>query len=94
MSVLFAVTIGAIFEEVFFRGYLVSRLEELTGQGWIGVAASGLLFGYCQLYLGVVSAAVAMAMGVVGGIVFLKRRSVWPLIVAHVLYGLAAAYWV
>ena len=78
---LFLLVLTALTEEVFFRGYLQTRLERLTGSRWWGLVVSSVLFGVYHLpyaYLnpnwpshGDWSAAWASAMGqgVAGGLI-------------------------
>lgn len=46
LIVLGIVLTSATVEELFYRGYLIERLRELTGRLWIAVIVSGVLFVY------------------------------------------------
>lgn len=93
-SIVLVASVGALFEELFFRGYLISRLEELTGNVWIGVVISAFFFCFGHLYEGMLPAALTLGMGLAFGIAFVGRRSIWPLVLAHATYNLAVTYWI
>lgn len=82
-------TAAAFGEEMFFRGYLVTRLQSGFGGGWLaGVAAvvlAALIFGYGHFYYqGVRGAIVTGGIGLVFGTMFLLfNRNLWPLILLH-----------
>jgi membrane protease YdiL (CAAX protease family) len=83
-------------EELFFRGYMITRLCDLGAPGAAAVAASSLLFAAGHLYQGVSGLAVALALGVYFGVFFLRRRDVHRLALAHALYNtaiLVASLW-
>jgi membrane protease YdiL (CAAX protease family) len=76
-------------EEMFFRGYLISRVQAIFGSSlWatvLSIFLPALLFGYVHIYYqglqGFVNAGV---IGVIFGTLFLKfKRNLWPLILAH-----------
>jgi membrane protease YdiL (CAAX protease family) len=82
-------TAAAFGEEMFFRGYLITRLQLLFRGGWLGaalaVAVSALIFGYGHLYYqGWRGAVVTCGIGLAFGSMFLLfKRSLWPLILLH-----------
>lgn len=76
-------------EEMFFRGYLINRIQAIFGSSlWatvLSIFLPALLFGYVHIYYqglqGFVNAGV---IGVIFGTLFLKfKRNLWPLILAH-----------
>ncbi|MGV3616879.1 MAG: CPBP family intramembrane glutamic endopeptidase [Fimbriimonas sp.] len=91
-SIVFAVGTGVFFEELFFRGYLIHRLEELTGNVWIGVVASAFFFGFYHLYQGPFSAFLALGIGLTYGIAFVGCRSLWPIVASHAIWNLSVTY--
>ena len=87
-----ALTVVAAFaEEMFFRGYLVSRLRTAFDQlplarlGAVFIPA--LVFGYGHVYYqGLRGLFVTGAIGLALGILFLLyKRNLWPLIFAHAM---------
>ena len=83
-----ALTLAAFGEEMVFRGYLIRRVIDLTGDTGIGrvvaVAASSALFGLAHRYQG---SAGVVATGIIGaflGALYLfGRKNLWPVIVCH-----------
>lgn len=79
------------YEEVVFRGFLLSRLRVAFASprwGWwtttgLAVAGSSLLFAAGHGYQGVLGVAQTFAVGVVFGVVAAWRGSVWPCVAAH-----------
>ncbi len=89
MSILFIAWFAAAFgEEVLFRGFLISRLNQLFGNTklslWLAVMIQAVIFGSLH---GSVAANQILAglFAILYGALFvtLSQRSLWPLIVAH-----------
>ena len=82
-------TAAAFGEEMFFRGYLITRLQLLFPGGWAGsvlaVVIPALIFGYGHFYYqGWRGAIVTCAIGLAFGAMFLLfKRNLWPLILLH-----------
>lgn len=82
-------TAAAFGEEMFFRGYLITRLQQLFAGGWLGavlaIAVSALIFGYGHFYYqGWRGAVVTCGIGLAFGSMFLLfKRNLWPLILLH-----------
>lgn len=81
-----ALTAG-VTEEIVFRGYAISRLEE-AGHARAAVWLPWAVFTVLHLYQGPLS---LVFVGIVGGVftwLFRWQRSVWPVMVAHALYDI------
>ena len=82
-------TAAAFGEEMFFRGYLITRLRSVFSDGWLGVALAvvvpALIFGYGHFYYqGWRGAIVTGAIGLAFGTMFLIfKRNLWPMILLH-----------
>lgn len=82
-------TAAAFGEEMFFRGYLITRLRQLLSGVRLGsvfaVVIPALIFGYGHLYYqGWRGAVVTAAIGLAFGAMFLAfKRNLWPLILLH-----------
>ncbi|MGZ8311302.1 MAG: CPBP family intramembrane glutamic endopeptidase [Allosphingosinicella sp.] len=82
-------TAAAFGEEMFFRGYLITRLQLIFPGGWLGsvfaIALSALIFGYGHFYYqGWRGAVVTCEIGLAFGSMFLLfKRNLWPLILLH-----------
>jgi membrane protease YdiL (CAAX protease family) len=84
------IPISAASQEVLMRGYLVTRLSELFGRVAPAVFVSAVLFSAWHTYEGASAAAATFLSGLAMAGIFLKTRSLWPLILAHSVYnGLA-----
>jgi membrane protease YdiL (CAAX protease family) len=80
---------GGLFEEMFFRGYLITRLRTLFSDSRVGSVAAVVLaaafFGYGHMYYqGLRGLITTMAIGLALGTMFLRlRRNLWPIILVH-----------
>jgi membrane protease YdiL (CAAX protease family) len=74
---------NALLEEVVAVGYLIRRLEQIGWAGAAAVATSAVLRGTYHLYQGWGGFAGNLLLGAVFGLVYLRWRKTWPLIVAH-----------
>lgn len=81
-TLLVAVLVAPLCEEIFFRGYLFPGL--LRGlRPWPAIAASALLFALAHADLG--SSVLLIVMGVVLAVVRWRSRSLWPGVILHTL---------
>lgn len=78
------VLIAPIVEEVIFRGLVLSRLKRVM-PGWLSVVLSALLFGVCHGQA--VWMAYAFALGLLFGVMTLRTGSIWPSLIAHVVFN-------
>jgi membrane protease YdiL (CAAX protease family) len=81
---------GAFVEELFFRSWLLSELDDLGWRALPALMVSTVLFTLThtwQGWRGLLSAAVA---GLAYGLAFQRRRSIAPLIAAHSVHNTAA----
>jgi membrane protease YdiL (CAAX protease family) len=85
-TLLALLALSASQEELFSRGYLVTRLRELLGSPWTAVTVGAVPFALGHLYEGAAGVLGAYCSGLVLGWAFLKLRSVWPLILAHAIF--------
>jgi membrane protease YdiL (CAAX protease family) len=77
-------------EEAFFRAYLLTRFEQLSVNPVLGVVVAAAAFSLGHFYQGLGGAAVAFLLGLYLGWIYLRRRSVHIVAVAHGLYNFAA----
>ena len=68
-------------EELFFRGYLLTRLAQRL-RPWVGNALVALLFAL--MHLDPVHSTFAFFVGISLGWVSLRARSIWPTVLAHI----------
>lgn len=80
-------TTAAFGEEVLFRGFVQSRLQALMdGRRYAAPAAAivqALLFAFGHAYQGATGMLVSGAIGLAFGLLMLRFRNVWPLVIAH-----------
>ncbi len=77
-------------EEAIYRGYVISRLQFVTG-GWvIGAVVSSLSFGLLHAYQGVGNIALISIYGFLLSLLFIWRKSLVPGIFAHFLLDVFA----
>lgn len=79
--------LGALAEEVAYRGYLLTRLRGALGSGRVGavlaVVLSSALFGIAHTEQGVVGAAVVTLDGIFFCALRYRFRTVWAAVLAH-----------
>ncbi len=81
---------AALVEEVIVVGYLMTRLRQLGLTAAAALVASAVLRGAYHLYQGWGGFAGNLALGVFFGLVFLRTRRSWPLVLAHFLLDVGA----
>jgi membrane protease YdiL (CAAX protease family) len=81
---------AALTEEIVVLAYLVTRLEQIGSSPRVAVAGSALLRGTYHLYQGFGGFAGNLAMGLLFGALFVRRRRTWPFVVAHATLDFAA----
>ena len=86
VSIYFVSSFG---EEVIYRGFLITRLEDLLGSSrsatWVAVVASSLIFGLAHFGWGIVGVVQTTFMGLALAASYLIfRRNLWILVLAHV----------
>jgi membrane protease YdiL (CAAX protease family) len=75
---------GTILEEIFYRGYLIGRLEELLGQRWLAGLLSWLAFTLVHLkFFGLGPTLDISILSAALVVLYLKEKSIWPCIVTH-----------
>jgi membrane protease YdiL (CAAX protease family) len=84
-AVILLSVVNPIFEETIESGYFINRLER-RGM-WSAVLASASFRTFLHLYGGVTAIITILPLGVIFGLVYWRRRDLWPLIVAHALFG-------
>ncbi len=86
-----AITVGVVFwEEVVFRGFLLTRLQAVFRRWWLSIPVGAALFGVPHLYQGPLAMGTITLLGVVMGMLFAWRRSLVPTIAFHFLFNMSA----
>jgi len=81
---------NAILEEVVVVGYMVTRLQQIGTPALIAIGTSSVLRGTYHLYQGWGGFIGNFSMGILFGLVFLRWRRTWPLVIAHTLLDIGA----
>ena len=77
-----------LWEEVVFRGFVLTRLQAMLKRWWLTVPASAIAFGLIHLYQGPLAVAIIASLALVMGTLFAWRRSLVPSMVFHLLNNL------
>lgn len=78
------VLVAPVVEEFIFRGLIMTRLAGAM-PGWLAVMVSAAIFGVCHGHP--VWFAYAFVLGVVFGLMDLRLGSIWPSILAHMVFN-------
>lgn len=90
---LFFSLINAIFEEVIWRGIMLSALKEFTSTGY-AIIVTSVGFGLLHLAIGFsisLSLLISVA-GVIYALITLKTNSIYPSIVFHIVINIGMVY--
>jgi membrane protease YdiL (CAAX protease family) len=79
-------------EEVVYRGYLQQQLAAFTGSAAIGLVSQAIVFGVAHANQGLAAASRIALYGLLFGVVVRWRRTLVPVIVAHVLVDASSAW--
>lgn len=84
---------NVLFQELFARGYMLIRFEEVFSSRTSATLISSALFGIWHFYGGVNYVMITFVIGLIFSWAFWKWRSLWPLVAAHFAYNLLASAW-
>lgn len=89
---LFLLVVIAVFEELIFRGFLVSACFLLTNNFWIAIAVIGLVvfFALSHIFFGWLQAIAKLPLSILTTISVLASGSVLPAIFAHITFNIRA----
>jgi membrane protease YdiL (CAAX protease family) len=75
---------GTFVEEIFYRGYIIERVTELTGRKWVAGIISWLTFTLVHLrFFGVGPTLEIAIIAIIFVILYIKAKSIWPAIIIH-----------
>jgi membrane protease YdiL (CAAX protease family) len=84
------VTIQPISEEIFFRGFLLEKIDTYAGD-LIAIIVTAVLFGIAHLAYGKIFPAIMpIIMGIILGIIVIRTRNLYSAIIAHVTFNVTA----
>ena len=90
-SLLVAVLIAPICEELFFRGFLLQGLRQ-SMPAWAAIGVSSLIFATAHLSLG--SFPILLVLAIFLGILRVATRSIWPGVILHTFNNLLSLLYV
>jgi len=89
-SMFFIIIFQSIGEEVFFRGFLLEKIDSFAGKN-IAIIVTAILFGLAHMSYGKLYPVIMpMIMGIVLGYIVLKTKNLYSSIVAHMLFNFAS----
>lgn len=80
------IVVGAFYEELIVRGYLITRLERLLS-AWEAIVLTTIVFCLWHLYQGASGILGSACSGLVYGTAFCLTGRLWPVVVAHCLHN-------
>jgi len=83
-------TFVAIWEEIVFRGFLLTRLYAMVNRWWLAVFLGAVIFSFGHIYQGLLGMFLPFVPGLVLGGLFVWRRSLVPCIVYHICQNVFA----
>lgn len=84
------VIVVAVVEETIFRGYLILRLQAVTGRTSAAVVLASLIFSLGHGYQGTAGAITVFILGVILALIYLWRQSLIAPVVIHFLTDLTS----
>jgi membrane protease YdiL (CAAX protease family) len=89
-SMLILITLQPIAEEIFFRGFLIDKLNGLTGL-YPAAIISSVLFGLAHLtYANIYPAIMTAIVGLILALLVIKTKNLYSAIIAHILFNVTS----
>jgi len=89
-SMFFIILFQSISEEIFFRGFLLEKIESIAG-GIMAIFATAILFGLAHMSYGKIYPVIMpMIMGILLGFVVFKTKNLFSAITAHMIFNLTS----
>ncbi|UCF13101.1 MAG: CPBP family intramembrane metalloprotease [Thermoplasmatales archaeon] len=90
ISMLFIVVFQSTTEEIFFRGFLLDKLNSLAGKE-IAIITTAILFGMAHLSYGKIYPAIMTGVfGILLGYIVMKTKNLNTAIIAHILFNITS----
>ena len=83
----FCLFIG-FYEELVFRGFLITRLTAVLNSKWLALLLSSVIFGLAHLYQGTFSVLIIIVLAIILGTLFIVRKSLISAIIVHASFDL------
>jgi len=90
VSMVFIIVVQSFSEEVFFRGFLLGKIDSVAGEK-MAIFVTAILFGLAHMSYGdIYPTIMPMIMGVLLGFVVFKTKNLYAAIVAHMAFNFAS----
>jgi len=84
------ISIQPIAEEIFFRGFLLEKIEGFAGKN-IAIASTSILFGVAHMSYGdLYPVLIPIFIGAIFAIIVIKTKSLYSSIIAHVIFNVSS----
>ncbi|TDX02039.1 CPBP family intramembrane glutamic endopeptidase [Dinghuibacter silviterrae] len=91
--IFYSAVIAGVTEELTFRGYLLPRLDILTGRRWVAVLVTSIFFSLAHIQYGTVTqVAGTFVIGLVLALYYERYRNIKAAIVFHALWDIGAVF--
>jgi membrane protease YdiL (CAAX protease family) len=75
---------GTFVEEIFYRGYIIERVTELTGRRWLAGIISWLTFSLVHIrFFGLGPTIEVAVFAAIVVILYTRTKNIWPAIITH-----------
>lgn len=86
-SMVFIIVFQSIGEEIFFRGFLLERIDSFAGKN-LAILITAILFGLAHMSYGKIYPVIMpIVMGILLGYIVLKTKNLFAAITAHMLFN-------
>lgn len=82
--------VWSVMQQFLLQGYFLSRLLRLLGSATTAAVASAIIFALAHLPNPILTI-LTLVWGLAACFVFVKSRNVWPLAIAHAIFGISVA---
>ncbi|PKL39947.1 MAG: hypothetical protein CVV44_06920 [Spirochaetae bacterium HGW-Spirochaetae-1] len=90
--VLYLSITAGVYEEIVYRGIIISQLRYVTAKPWILVTVSALVFTIIHWSMGPGTWIIALLFGAFWAWLFLRQGKLLPIMIAHFLYDFLSIY--
>ena len=89
-SMLFIIVFQSISEEIFFRGFLLEKIDSIAGKK-MAIFVTAILFGLAHMSYGKIYPAIMpIIMGIFLGYIVVKTKNLYSAITAHMIFNFAS----
>jgi membrane protease YdiL (CAAX protease family) len=90
VTLVILITVQPIAEEIFFRGFLMDKIDSFAGKN-IAIFSTAILFGLAHMSYGKIFPVILpIAMGIILGYIVYKTKNLYSAIIAHILFNLSS----